>query len=348
MMDRRHAEDPLLAQPKARDLQDDRGGLHDEDAADDHEQELRLEQDRERAEGATHRQRARVAHEDLGGVRVEPQEAERGADQAHAVDRELTGARQIEDLEVARPVRPAGYVGEPREGEARDAREPDRQAVEPVRQVHGVRAPGQDEHDERHVEPSQVQEHVLEEGEARLSHELAVDRPDVEEDAEKDAEQDLAHELLATDQSLGLALDDLQVVVEEAEDAHPDRGQQQEVDVGIPQIGPEQRRDHRGGQDDEPAHRRRAGFRAVPLGALLADHLAGLDLAHLADDPGPDQKREEQRRDRRVGGPERQVAEHVEEGVDFDEPDEQVVEHQPVPGRSPPSPGGAPAPRSPR
>ena len=47
-------------------------------------------------------ERAHVAHEDLGGVGVEPEEAEAGADQGAAEDRHLADARDVGDLEVVR------------------------------------------------------------------------------------------------------------------------------------------------------------------------------------------------------------------------------------------------------
>ena len=76
-----------------RDLDDHRQRFDDEDAADEYEQELLLDQQRDGAERAAQAERADVAHEDVGGVGVPPQKAEAGADQGAAEHRQLTGQR---------------------------------------------------------------------------------------------------------------------------------------------------------------------------------------------------------------------------------------------------------------
>src|SRR5688572_30573985 len=65
VMHRRHLEDPLSGQLERGDLQDDGRGLHHEDAADDDEQELLLDQDGHRCQRSTEGERADVPHEDL-------------------------------------------------------------------------------------------------------------------------------------------------------------------------------------------------------------------------------------------------------------------------------------------
>ena len=74
-------------------LDDDRHGLHHEQAADDHQHDLVLGGDRHRAQRAAQRQRADIAHEHRGGRGVEPQEAQPGADQRRAEHRQLADAR---------------------------------------------------------------------------------------------------------------------------------------------------------------------------------------------------------------------------------------------------------------
>jgi hypothetical protein len=70
------AEDALARQLEGRDLDDDREGFQHEQTADDGEHDLVLGGDRDGAQRTAERQRAGVAHEDHGGRRVEPQEAE--------------------------------------------------------------------------------------------------------------------------------------------------------------------------------------------------------------------------------------------------------------------------------
>ena len=74
----------------------------DEDAADDRQQQLLLDQDRDRAERAAERERSDVAHEDLGGIRVVPKEAQAGADQRAAEDRQLACRRKAHQEQVLR------------------------------------------------------------------------------------------------------------------------------------------------------------------------------------------------------------------------------------------------------
>ena len=79
VVDRRALEDALApAQLERADLQDHRQHFPEEYAADDDEQELLPCDDREVAECSAQGERARVAHEHLRGVTVEPQEPQAG------------------------------------------------------------------------------------------------------------------------------------------------------------------------------------------------------------------------------------------------------------------------------
>ena len=69
VMNRRHAEDALAGDLERGDLDDDRHRLHHEHAADDREQRLLLDEERDGAERAAEPERSDVAHEDLGRVR---------------------------------------------------------------------------------------------------------------------------------------------------------------------------------------------------------------------------------------------------------------------------------------
>ena len=74
---------------KLEHLQDHRERLDHEDAADEEQQQLDLQHDRHRGDRAAQRHRAGVAHEHLGRERVEPEEADRGADQRRADERDV-------------------------------------------------------------------------------------------------------------------------------------------------------------------------------------------------------------------------------------------------------------------
>ncbi len=95
MVQRTHQEDPAaLAVPplgdlEPRALQDHRARDDEEQAADEHEQQLGAAQDREGGERAAEAERAGVAHDDLRGVRVPPQEADERAGDRRGDDREV-------------------------------------------------------------------------------------------------------------------------------------------------------------------------------------------------------------------------------------------------------------------
>ena len=64
---------------------------HDEDATDDRKQQFLLDENRHRAKRSSERERAHIAHEDLGRVRVVPEETKARTDQRSAEHRQLSG-----------------------------------------------------------------------------------------------------------------------------------------------------------------------------------------------------------------------------------------------------------------
>src|SRR5690606_38643879 len=102
MMDRRHQEDAAAGHLEEADLDDDRQRLHDEEAADDGEHDLMLGGHRDGADQPAHGERAGVAHEDRGGRRIEPEEAEAGADDGAEHHGEFAGAGHEMDLQIFR------------------------------------------------------------------------------------------------------------------------------------------------------------------------------------------------------------------------------------------------------
>src|SRR5687767_4755198 len=73
VVDGRHLEDAIARELERGDLDDHRERLDDEHAAHNRQQQFLLDEDGDRAQGAAERQRADVAHEDVGGVRVVPE-----------------------------------------------------------------------------------------------------------------------------------------------------------------------------------------------------------------------------------------------------------------------------------
>ena len=64
--------------------------------------------------------------------------------------------------------------------------------------------------------------------------------------------------------------------------------------------------------DEHAAHGGRAGFFQMRLRPVFADELADLELAQLLNDPGADEQRDEQRRERGKCSAESEVAEDPE------------------------------------
>ena len=129
----------------------------DEQAADDGQHDLVLGGDRDRADQAAERQRTGVAHEDRGRRRVEPEEAEAGADHRAEHDRQFAGAGHEMDLQIFGEHRVAGEIGDDAEGGRRDHDRHDRQPVEAVGQVHRIAGADDDEAGERNEEPAEIE-----------------------------------------------------------------------------------------------------------------------------------------------------------------------------------------------
>ena len=98
------------------------------------------------------------------------------------------------------------------------------------------------------------------------------------------ADDDLPSHLVAGPQAvMGLA-DDLQIVVGESDGAEGRRSSARRPHERVGQIRPEQCRDQRRRQDQQPAHRRRARLLAVRRRPFLPDDLTDLELAELPDE----------------------------------------------------------------
>jgi hypothetical protein len=63
--------------------------------------------------------------------------------------------------------------------------------------------------------------------------------------------------------------------------------QNREPDEGVGGVGPEDRGQQDGDDDENAAHGGRAGLFQMRLGAVIADVLADLEFAQLLDDHGP-------------------------------------------------------------
>src|SRR5690606_7504287 len=315
-----------------RRLQDHRYGLRGKDTADDEQKELGLEEDRHRAEGAPDRNAAGVSHEDLGGMGVEPEEAEARPHERGAEYRELTGPREIEEIEKRSEIGAAQDVGKDRKCQRRNRRQPGGESIQAVGQVDRVAAAGNDGGYEEDEEPGRKVHHqVFEErqgggggGQCRFGD----DRLEEQQQAKQDAEAALAHELPLGHQPPRLPLHDLEIIVDEPDGAHPQHREQRHQHEAIVQLCPQQGRHYRRDQDDEPAHRRRAPLALMTGRALGADHLPHLVGLQPPDDGRTHHEREQQRGDRGPRRPKADVVEKIEYDPRLAERGKQVVEHQ--------------------
>src|SRR5262252_41088 len=215
VMNRSHLEDTLTGHLERRHLDDDRQTFHQKHAADDEEQQFLFDQNRDRRERGTKRQRSDVAHEDLRRVRVVPEEAERRADERTTEHGELGDWRQVNHIEIVGKNAVADDIGHCRVRRCRDRHRADRETVEAVGQIHGVGPPDEEEDRERHVLPSQIQNQPLEEreDEPRVVQ-PAPFQPDQDE-ADDGAGEHLIRDLVTRQQAVVRLADDLQIVVGE-------------------------------------------------------------------------------------------------------------------------------------
>src|SRR4051812_37969749 len=117
VMQWRHLEQPLASgRLEVRDLEHDRGTLHDPDSPHDRQEQFLFDQDRDGTECAAEPERTDVAHEHFGGIRVEPQKSEARTDEGAAEDRQLAGRRKADQQQVAGKHRMTGDVGKAGEG----------------------------------------------------------------------------------------------------------------------------------------------------------------------------------------------------------------------------------------
>src|ERR1700736_4400465 len=142
MVDRRHAKNALAAQFERPYLQNNRERFHHKNSSNKKQQNFLLDDHRDQPKSAAQRKRTYVTHENFRGMRVVPKEPKRSANQRATKNSEFANAWNVLNLKISRPTKIAAHVSEHRERARSDDRAADRQAVEAVREIHGVRRPG--------------------------------------------------------------------------------------------------------------------------------------------------------------------------------------------------------------
>ena len=96
---------------------------------------------------------------------------------APQMHREFAGALDEVDLEVVGEDRVAGEIGDHAEARRRDHHRHDGEPVETVGEVHRVAGADDDEGGERHEEPAEIDDHVLEEGQRQCRRQRRLADP---------------------------------------------------------------------------------------------------------------------------------------------------------------------------
>ena len=103
-------------------------------------------------------------------------------------------------------------------------------------------------------------------------------------------QDDLKNELVPGDQAQGPFLLDLEVIVEEADEAEEEHRAHAQPDIAVAQVSPEQRRNERRADDQDAAHGRRAFLGEMGLRPFGPDFLADLVLFQERMRAGPRRK----------------------------------------------------------
>src|SRR5438477_242796 len=121
----------------------------------------------------------------------------------------------------------------------------------------------------------------------------------------------------------------LERIIDETEQAEAQRNEQNDPDVDLAQIGPQQCRADGRNQNQEATHRRCALlFDDMPLRTIGTDRLSlALPFAQPADHRGTEYKCDEERRHHRAAGPEGDVAEDVQDADVADQMHENDGQH---------------------
>ena len=143
-----HLKDPLASELKGAHLQNHRERLHHKNSADEGQQQFLLDDHSHRGDGPAQSQGTDIAHENLRRIRVVPQESKARPHHGATENRQLRHQREVLDREIIRPSRISRHVSQRRQGRGRNQHAPDRQTVQPVCQVDGVRRTYQDQDDE--------------------------------------------------------------------------------------------------------------------------------------------------------------------------------------------------------
>ena len=252
--------------------------------------------------------RPRVAHEHGGRRRIEPQKGKPCPHYCRAEDRKFTRTLDIGNAEVFGIVDAAHKIGNDSECSRSDDYRHDREAIQPVSQVHGIAEADDQSGGKDEIERPKRDRNAAEERYIEIGADLADD--DVARDPSDYKLQQQAH--LARNAAVA-RLGNLVVIVEKTDQAEANCHRQTRPNQRVGYVHPQQQGEAERDKDHQPAHRRRADFRQMALRAVSPDRLPlALPYAKQVDKARPDQQAEEQRCDQRRARTKRLVTDKVQ------------------------------------
>lgn len=195
--------------------------------------------DRHHAQGASKGKRARIAHEDLGRIAVEPQKAQTGPDHGGAVDGHLAGAGDKGDLQIAGHHRITRHIGEDEVGGGGDDNRPGGQSVKAVGEIDGVGGTNDDNHRKGHIPPAQIWVNGLKKGQ---TEDTVVPRGEQEKNPHHQGAEELQHQLFTGRQTTRVALADFFEIIHSADAAKKEADTDEQPHQRVAQVGPQQGR----------------------------------------------------------------------------------------------------------
>ena len=224
------------------------------------------------------------------------------------------------DAEIVREDEIADQIADDAEGPGRHHHRHDRQAVEAVGQVHGVGKADHGEGGEQDIEPADIQQHSLEEGEGDRGLEVRRGRrglhPDHRQDAGDNRDDHLGQQLLFRGQPGRGLFRHLGIVVDEAQQAEGRGHPGDDPDIGIGEVTPQEDRHRDTRQDHQPAHGRGADLGQMRDRAVGADRLAlALFDPHPGDETAAHGNGDDHGRGHGQRHPYRLVLDQIEQGI---------------------------------
>src|SRR6266481_521597 len=138
VMDGRHLENSFLAELVTCNLQNDGEGFDHEDSPDKGQQQLLLDHDSDRADGAAQGEASNIAHKDFRGMGVVPQESDGRAHHGTAENRQFADLRHTLQFEVGGEGSVPADIGQDRQRTGGDHGASDGEAVQSVGEVDGI------------------------------------------------------------------------------------------------------------------------------------------------------------------------------------------------------------------